>query len=278
LPSQLHADKQLIERAGYFAVPGAHLYAVVHENPEPTARVLLVGPFASERHNTYIPWVRWARFLASHGIEVLRYDYRGIGESTGALEEMTFEHWSEDIRVLSEWLASRANKAPVILHGLSMGAVLAGRAFDSGVGDGLLMWSPPASANHALRSMLARWVGLEQIFKFGVNRRSVSDYIRDFEQGSPLEVEGYKWSNQLWNESFRVTLPEPLMNEESIAGAYDRPVKITRLGKEAAPLATGGLVGYDDLKDFTWLFQPQFEWIAETARKSNHRAGYVTSY
>lgn len=278
MPSQLHAGKQLIERAGYFAVPGAHLYAVVHEIPQPTASVLLAGSFASERHNTYIPWVRWARFLAARGIEVLRFDYRGTGESTGAFEEMKFEHWSEDIRLLSGWLAARTPKAPLILHGLSMGAVLAGRAFDEGIGDGLLMWSPPLSANQALRATLSRWVGLEQIFKFGTNRRSTSDYIRDFEQGSPLEVDGYQWVNQLWNESFDFALPEALISEESSAHVYDRPVKITRLGKEAAPLATGGSVGYDDLKDFTWLFEPQYEWIARIATDSNRRAGYVTSY
>ncbi len=275
LPSQPHTDKQLTERAGYFEVPGAHLYSVLHEVENPAARVLLVGPFASERHNTYVPWVRWARFLASRSIEVLRYDYRGIGESTGALEEMTFQDWSQDIKLLSSWLADRTPKAPLILHGLAMGAVLAGRVFDEGAGDALLMWSPPASANQALRSTLMRWVGLEQIMKFGANRRSTADYIRELEQGSTLEVDGYRWSTKLWQESFRVTLPETLLAEPSSANASQRPVKITRLGKEAAPLATGGSVGYDDLKDFTWLFDPHFEWIAETATKLNPRAEYV---
>lgn len=72
------------ERAGYFEVPGAHLYTVLHEVKDPIARVLLVGPFASERHNSYIPWVRWARFLAARNIEVLRYDHRGIGRAPAA--------------------------------------------------------------------------------------------------------------------------------------------------------------------------------------------------
>jgi hypothetical protein len=277
LASQPHVDKRLTERAGYFEVPGAHLYVVMHEVEQPTVRVLLVGPFASERHNTYIPWVRWARFLAERNIEVLRYDYRGIGESTGALEEMTFADWSEDIRLLSNWLDSRSPKTPLILHGLAMGAVLAGQAFDKGIGDGLLMWSPPISANVALRSTLKRWVGLEQIFKFGGNRRSTADYIRGLEQGLSLEVDGYQWSTKLWRESFEVALPGALTTEEGGAGTGDRPVKITRLGKEAAPLATGGSVGYDDLKDFTWLFEPHFEWIAEAAMKLNQRAHYVPS-
>jgi hypothetical protein len=271
LAIQPQAEKQLTERAGYFKVPGAHLYAVVHEVEQPAARVLLVGPFASERHNTYIPWVRWARFLAERNIEVLRYDYRGIGESTGALEDITFEDWSHDIRVLSSWLAARSPQLPLILHGLAMGAVLAGRAFDEGIGDGLLMWSPPISANLALRSTLMRWVGLEQIFKFGADRRSASDYIRELENGSTLEVDGYQWSTKLWQESFSFALPEALLSEQSTPDPHERTVKVTRLGKEAAPLAKGGSVGYDDLKDFTWLFQPHFEWIAEAATKSRER-------
>ena len=244
---------------------------MLHEVEQPTARVLLVGPFASERHNTYIPWVRWARFLAERNIEVLRYDYRGIGESTGALEELTFEDWSQDVQLLSNWLAARSPKAPLILHGLAMGAVLAGRAFHEGIGDGLLMWSPPLSANLALRSTLTRWVGLEQIFKFGGDRRSASDYVRELEQGSTLEVDGYEWSTRLWQESFGFSVPELLADDQISADACERPFKITRLGKEAAPLGRGGSVGYDDLKDFTWLFKPHFEWIAEAATKSNQR-------
>jgi pimeloyl-ACP methyl ester carboxylesterase len=266
-----------MERAGYYEVPGAHLYTVLHEVEEPLARLLLVGPFASERHNTYIPLVRWARYLAARKIEVLRYDYRGVGESTGALDELTFEDWAQDVRLLSAMLGERSPAVPFILHGLALGAVLAGRAFDSGIGDALLLWSPPSTANQALRSTLMRWVGLEQIFKFGNDRKSTSDYIRELEQGSPLEVEGYQWSTRLWQESFDIAPPQALLDEQTAASAYQRPVKITRLGKEAAPLAKGGSVGYDDLKDFTWLFAPHFDWIVKAASVFNkveaHAAG-----
>ena len=61
----LPIGKRLPEHAGYFEVPGAHLYTVLHEVKDPVARVLLVGPFASERHISYLPWVRWARYLAA---------------------------------------------------------------------------------------------------------------------------------------------------------------------------------------------------------------------
>ena len=269
MQNKVESNSQLQERAGYFPVSGAHLYTVLHEVIDPVARVLLVGPFASERHNSYLPWVRWARDLAGKNIEVLRYDYRGIGESTGEFEQTTFEDWSQDVRLLAGWFKGRPPHVPLVIHGLGLGAVLAGRAFDEGIGDGLLLWSPPANANQALRATLMRWVGLEQIFKFGDDRKSTSDYIRELEQGSPLEVDGYLWSVNLWQDSFRFALPTALASEETAAQAYKRPVRIVNLTRDAAPLTKGGIVGYDDLKDFSWLFTPNRKWIVEVATQSN---------
>ena len=275
MQSPPHPNRQPQEHAGYFPVSGAHLYTVLHAVTDPAARVLLVGPFASERHSSYLPWTRWARYLAAQGIEVLRYDYRGIGESTGAFEEMTFADWSQDVRLLAAWLETRLPHAPLVLHGLGLGAVLAGRAFDEGFGDGLLLWSPPENANQALRTTLMRWVGLEQIFKFGDDRKAASDYIRELEQGSSLEVDGYCWSASLWQDSFRLTLPQALASEQSAAVAYKRPVRIVRLTRDAAPLAKGGLVGYDDLKNFNWLFAPNSEWITEVTAQSAKGVAYA---
>jgi pimeloyl-ACP methyl ester carboxylesterase len=268
-------SEQLQEHAGYFPVPGGHLYTVLHEVENPVARVLLVGPFASERHNSYLPWVRWARYLAAQQIEVLRYDYRGIGESTGSFEQMTFAEWREDVQLLSYWLDSRSPQVPLILHGLGLGAVLAGDAFDSGLGNGLLLWSPPANANQALRATLMRWVGIEQIFKFGDESRTTSDYIREIEEGSPLNVDGYRWSPSLWKESFSFPLPTALASEESAAKVYRRPVKIVKLTRDASPLTKGGIVGYDDLKDFSWLYAPNREWIADIAAQQSRSVAYA---
>ena len=139
----------------------------------------------------------------------------------------------------------------------------------------MLLWSPPANANQALRATLLRWVGLEQIFKFGDDRKSASDYIRELEQGSALDVDGYRWSPELWRDSFQFAMPAALSSEAEAARAYERPVKMMKLTRDAAPLAKGGLVGYDDLKDFTWLFEPNREWIASTASQLSKKAAYA---
>lgn len=249
------------EEAGYFRVAGGHLYTVFHPASEALGRVLLVGPFASERQNSYLPWVRWARYLAARRIEVLRYDYRGVGESLGQFEEATFKDWSDDLRLLGEWYANQQPSLPLVIHGLEIGALLAHRCFDEGLGDAMLLWSPPVNANQALRSTLLRWIGLEQLLTPGAERRSASHYIRQLEAGESVEVEGYQWSSRLWRDSFEWTMPSHI--EQESGTETKKPVRVVELPKEAAPLIKGGFVGHDEVKNFDWLFAENSEWIQD---------------
>jgi hypothetical protein len=253
----------LAEEAAYFAVPGAHLYTVVHRAANPVARVLLVGAFASERHFAYYSWVRWARYLASRDVEVLRYDYRGIGESTGVFEELNFEDWREDVRLLAEWFARESPKVPFMLHGLELGAILAGKSFHEGIGDGLLLWSPPANANQVLRSTLLRWAGLEQVFEAPENRKTVAEYIRQLEQGTSVNVLGYQWPSDLWRNSNQFEMPAGVTDQSLFRDACERPVKAVRFGKETGPLALP-YPRYPEMRDLSELYSSNFKWLAET--------------
>jgi len=253
-----------VEEAGYFEVPGAHLYTVLHDVPSPVARVLLVGPFAAERHTSYIPWVRWARFLAARGIECLRYDYRGIGESTGALEEMTFDHWIEDVQLLAGWLRARQPRVPLLLNGLEIGAILAAKAFEAGLGDALLLWAAPANANQAIRSVIVRRVAVEYAFKVGDERKPVSQHIREIEAGEPLDLEGYRLPSRFWRDSFHVELPAEIAGESGSSSPSARPVRIVELDGSAAPLVKGSSVAEDALaRDLSPLFAENFQWITQ---------------
>lgn len=79
------------------------LVGMVHKPLEPsqTGVVIVVGG-PQYRVGSHRQFLLLARFLAANGIAVMRFDYRGMGDSSGALK--TFEDVSEDIRAAIDTL------------------------------------------------------------------------------------------------------------------------------------------------------------------------------
>jgi exosortase A-associated hydrolase 1 len=101
-----------------FACAGESLVGIVARPARPAETGVLVivgGP--QYRVGSHRQFVHLSRFLAAEGIACMRFDYRGMGDSSGAMR--TFEEVSEDIRVaLDRFLGTVPEVKRVVLWGL----------------------------------------------------------------------------------------------------------------------------------------------------------------
>jgi exosortase A-associated hydrolase 1 len=103
------------ERAIAFPCQGEILYGVLHAGDGSRGVVVVVGG-PQYRVGSHRQFVLLARSLADNGVPVLRFDYRGMGDSEG--ESRGFEQVSEDIRAAVDWLVAASGVREVVLWGL----------------------------------------------------------------------------------------------------------------------------------------------------------------
>ncbi len=196
---------------------------------------MLAGPFASERVTTYAPWVRWARFLAQNGVTVLHFDYRGVGESTGAFEEMSVADWLDDLELCVRWLQGQYPGLPMVLHGLGFGGLLASNLFERGTCDALLLWSPPAKGDQSIREALLRRMSFDLVQAGAAEPKGAVDYLAQLNSGKPVSIEGYCISGRLWKDCTTLQLT----TNGGDRAANERPRRIVKLKQTEVPLVAG---------------------------------------
>ena len=228
------------ETPAFLERSGEQLYVVHHAAAgERRASVVLAGPMTLERSHGYLTWVRLARLLAVNGYDAWRFDYRGVGESTGDFRQQTFDAWHDDLGAVVAHIRAQGSGRVVVL-GLRLGALLALRIFEGGRADGLLAWDPPAGGKPMLMEMLRRKLAADYMEFSGGERKSRDDYVRELERGDFVEVEGYHWSRGLWRSAepwtfatprggdFFVTLLDGRPPERMPEGPHHASVKIPK--------------------------------------------------
>lgn len=92
---------------------------------KPTRAVLLCNPFGEEAIRAHRVFRVIAARLEREGVPVLRFDYFGTGDSSGASREGTPARWEKDVRQAHDELVRRSGASNIMWVGLRLGANLA---------------------------------------------------------------------------------------------------------------------------------------------------------
>jgi pimeloyl-ACP methyl ester carboxylesterase len=164
------------EEAFFFENEGQKLFGVLHTPPIPDRRggLIFCGPYGEEKHFSHRTFVDFARTVCSEGFYVLRFDYRGDGDSEGERENTTAMGQLSDIKRAIELMGHLGISALGLL-GLRLGGTLAALAANSDPRiEFLVLWAPIVRPKEHFNGLL----GLIELQQCSLNRRAYAEFSK----------------------------------------------------------------------------------------------------
>ncbi|MEX2475927.1 alpha/beta fold hydrolase [Marinobacter sp.] len=131
--------------AFYFGPSESYLFGVFHprQGMNRDEAVVLCNPFGQEYLRAHKSVRRLAINLAEQGYSVLRFDYRGTGDSAGDLTAVTADHWVKDIGHAIQEVMDMSAARRVAVVGLRLGGLMAAHvARANSAVSRLVLWDP----------------------------------------------------------------------------------------------------------------------------------------
>ena len=148
----------MTETGLYFPEGDGRLYGIVHEaaaGQPPRVPFVFCHPLGEEKLWSQRVFVTFARDLAARGHAVLRFDYRGNGDSSGAFEASSISTAREDLAAAIAWFRQRTGADTVGLLGLRLGATLASVTADARADVGpVILWAPIVDGDKYVQELL----------------------------------------------------------------------------------------------------------------------------
>ena len=197
----------------FFQLREERLYAVLHRSRSGPARrgVVLCHALGEEKLWSHRVYVNLARDLALAGISVLRFDFRGEGESDRDFEQCDLGTRAEDaLRATQVLLELEPSLRSAILVGHRLGAAAAAEAaVQAGpCVEALIAWDPIVDGHQYLMQLL-RSVMASRLAIAGVAPTRTA-LLRALEGGQTVVVDGYGITPAFFRELGELKWPERL--------------------------------------------------------------------
>ena len=180
---------------------GAHQLVGMFHAPEGRAAggYVFCYPFGEERKSAHRAFVHAARAFAAAGFGVLRFDYRGCGDSGGEFHEATVQGWLEDIGSAVAALRSRLGAGQMGLLGLRFGATLAACAAESIAGvSRLILWEPVLDGRSYFAGDLRKKL-IREMMTRGKSAGRRNQLLEELEHGKgEIDLDGYRVTGALY--------------------------------------------------------------------------------
>ena len=207
------------------------LFGVLHR-PEQEGNgnaFVFCHPFAEEKLWAHRVFVNFARELARRGYAVLRFDYRGYGDSDGDFTNYTLANHGEDIERATFFLHEQVNGIQKTgLLGLRLGASLAWLSAERcGINGPLILWDPVLNGEdyvlEFLRSNLTT-----QLAIYGEIREDREQLVEKLRRGELVNVEGYELGRDVYQELAALRLDDH-------GGDYGGQSLVVQIGRNEKP-------------------------------------------
>jgi pimeloyl-ACP methyl ester carboxylesterase len=198
------------EQPLFFGLGDHRLFGMLHF-PEGTPRhgLVICHALAEEKLWSHRVFVALARELANHGIAVLRFDFRGEGESDLDFEQVGIASRIDDaVRAAEVLLEQQPTLTGISFLGHRLGGAIAAAAAArlGSRAQGLLVWDPLPSGREYLMQLLRSNLA-KQMARDGKAPRTRQALIQALEAGETVLVDGYGISRVLYRELIALELP-----------------------------------------------------------------------
>lgn len=174
---------------------------VAHHRPEQSASraVVMCSPLGEEKLWAHRVFVSLARDLAQAGFAVLRFDFRGEGDSDRQFEDTDLDTRVQDARMavdrVLEWNPSVMD---VTLLGLRLGASIAAAAASGNQRvSRLVLWDPVVDGSQYMQGVLR----LNLMYQMALHRKVLENrdaLVARLATGGTVNIEGYELAEPLY--------------------------------------------------------------------------------